>query len=96
MNRSITKTRGELERITYKINQLKNKYITDGQPYSKNDKSYPITPEKEQHYGRTPMASHSNLYNEVRPREADLTNREFKLFRNEIYQYIDKCLTVNR
>lgn len=26
MNRSILKTRNELERITYKINQLKNKY----------------------------------------------------------------------
>lgn len=26
MNKSIMKTRNELERITYKINQLKNKY----------------------------------------------------------------------
>lgn len=29
MNRSIAKTRNELERITLKINQLKTKYTTD-------------------------------------------------------------------
>lgn len=46
MHRSITKTRGELERITYKINQLKNKYITDGQPHPKVPQSVPGTPEK--------------------------------------------------
>lgn len=36
MNKSIAKTRNELERITYKINQLKTKYTGESYPHGTN------------------------------------------------------------
>lgn len=44
MNRSIAKTRNELERITLKINQLKTKYTTDNiVPGLSNGESSPLS-----------------------------------------------------
>lgn len=86
------KTRNELERITFKINQLKNKYSCENMEELPSDIFNRQTPISSSQVNQKKQTGEEYIKSPHSDSFEDIYRKEFRTFRNQLYEHIDHQL----